>query len=97
MSLLSTKSSAAARLAPCSSSRVRPFAPAFSSSRRSQQVARAAEEGAVADPDAEAAAAAEAGPAEAEFSFNFSDAKKGNQWQPSDVEAALAYYAGEIC
>ncbi|WIA22538.1 hypothetical protein OEZ86_009528 [Tetradesmus obliquus] len=95
MSLLSTKSSAAARLAPCSSSRVRPFAPAFSSSRRSQQVARAAEEGAVADPDAEAAAAAEAGPAEAEFSFNFSDAKKGNQWQPSDVEAALAYYADE--
>jgi hypothetical protein len=49
----------------------------------------------VADPDAEAAAtAAEVGPAE-EFSFNFSDAKKGNQWQPSDVEAALAYYAGE--
>jgi hypothetical protein len=49
----------------------------------------------VADPDAEAAAAAEAGPATEEFSFNFSDAKKNNQWQPSDVEAALAYYAGE--
>jgi hypothetical protein len=94
MSLLSTKSSAAARLAPCSSSRVRPFAPAFGS-RRSQLVARAAEEGAVADPDAEAAAMAEAGPATEEFSFSFSDAKKNNQWQPSDVEAALAYYAGE--
>jgi hypothetical protein len=38
---------------------------------------------------------AEAGPATEEFSFSFSDAKKNNQWQPSDVEAALAYYAGE--
>lgn len=53
-------------------------------------VARAAEEETL---DAEAAAEQQA--LAEEFDFNFSDAKKGNQWQPSDVEAALAYYEGE--
>lgn len=56
-------------------------------------VARAAEEEAVAVADAEVEAAAQL--AEEEFAFNYSDAKKGNQWQPSDVEAALAYYQDE--
>lgn len=94
MSLLArstSSSSAAARSASCSS-RVKPFTPAVSrSSRRAQKlVARAAEEETI---DAEAAAEQQA--LTDEFAFNLNDAKKGNQWQPSDVEAALAYYEGE--
>ena len=43
-----------------------------------------------AEPDA-------AGPTEAEevFEFNFSDAKKGNEYNESDVTAAMDFYAGE--
>ncbi|KXZ52532.1 hypothetical protein GPECTOR_9g576 [Gonium pectorale] len=32
---------------------------------------------------------------EEEFSFSYSDAKKANEYQPSDVEAALRFYEGD--
>lgn len=71
--------------------------------RRVQQrlVARAAEEDAAEAADAaadDAAPAADEAPkkaakAEADGpAFSLSDAKRGNEWQPSDVDAALRYY-----
>lgn len=41
------------------------------------------------------AAAPEADAEEGDFSFSLSDAKKGNDYSPSDVQAALDYYEGE--
>jgi hypothetical protein len=75
----------------------KPFTPAFNGSKRVQQqlVTRAAEQDdAMLQAEAEAAAQ-DAAIAVEEFDFNYSDAKKGNQWQPSDVEAALEYYQSE--
>jgi hypothetical protein len=60
------------------------------SARAAEAEAEAPAEEAVEVDAAELAAAAAA-----DFAFNFSDAKKGNAWQSSDVEAALAYYAEE--
>lgn len=94
MSLLArstSSSTAAARSA--AGCRIKPFTPAIArgSKRVQKHVARAAEDEAI----AEAEAAAEQQAIAEEFDFNYSDAKKGNQWQPSDVEAALSYYEGE--
>eukprot|EP00775_Hariotina_reticulata_P008557 gene8557-8739_t len=75
----------------------KPFTPAFNGSKRVQQqlVTRAAEQDdAMLQAEAEAAAQ-DAAIAVEDFEFNYSDAKKGNQWQPSDVEAALEYYQSE--
>jgi hypothetical protein len=41
------------------------------------------------------ARAAEPEAAVEEFTFSLADAKKGNEYQPSDVEAALRFYQGE--
>jgi small subunit ribosomal protein S5 len=41
------------------------------------------------------AAAPEAEAETEDFSFNLSDARKGNEYSPSDVQAALEYFDGE--
>ncbi|KAG2484074.1 hypothetical protein HYH03_017093 [Edaphochlamys debaryana] len=68
-----------------SSLRVRPFTRATRNvlGAQRQVVARAAE------PEAASA------PVEEEFSFSLSDAKKGNEYNASDVEAAMRFYEGE--
>jgi len=89
--------SSSAAVARGTSSRVRPFAAAVNRSSRAQQkqqrlVAKAAEEE---QPEAETEEVPEQAIAAEEFEFSFSEAKKGNQWQPSDVTAALEYYEAE--
>lgn len=74
-----------------SSLRVKPFLGRNGSAALKQQPPvfrlRAAEAEAAAE-----ATEAEAPVAEETFEFNFADAKKGNEYQDSDIEAALRYY-----
>lgn len=96
MASLSSRPSAVARSSRAttnavSSLRVKPFLGRNGSAALKQQPPvfrlRAAEAEAAAE-----ATEAEAPVAEETFEFNFADAKKGNEYQDSDIEAALRYY-----
>lgn len=83
----------------CSSNRVKPFTSSVRPQRtpkHQQLVARAAEEEEQAEVEVEEVAvlpADEPAVAVEDFVFNYSEAKRNNEYQASDVEAALTFYS----
>lgn len=93
MAALSSRTSLVARASAPRAARVKPFSSgAFKAARRVALKAAEAEASAE-QPAQEVVVDGEAAPAaEEDFSFSLSDARRGNEYSTSDVEAALRFY-----